>query len=115
MAEAVYSAQPDWEKRLAAMSDADRAAVAKMADHQVLIRYAEVTRLVPVAAKFGVTPARARQCLTDDKTLQRLIAVEQAGNDQGVSHTPTFFIDGKMSDAASWEELEPQLKSALGG
>jgi protein-disulfide isomerase len=35
--------------------------------------------------------------------------------DSGITHTPTFVIDGKVSDVTTWEELEPQLKAALGG
>lgn len=115
MSGVVYATQPDWEKRIADMSDADKAALRQMTDQQVFVRYAQVSGLVPVAARFGVTPARAKQCLTDTKALQRLLDVEQAANSQGVSHTPTFFINGKVSDASVWEQLEPQLKSALGG
>jgi hypothetical protein len=33
----------------------------------------------------------------------------------GIIHTPTFLIDGKVTDAATWEDLEPKLKAALGG
>ena len=34
---------------------------------------------------------------------------------QAITHTPTFLIDGKVTDAATWEQLEPALKKALGG
>jgi protein-disulfide isomerase len=39
----------------------------------------------------------------------------KAANDAGVDHTPTFFVNGKVSSAATWEQLEPELKKALGG
>jgi protein-disulfide isomerase len=115
MAQVVYATQPDWEKRIASMSDADKAAVEAMTNQQQILRFAAVSGLVPVAARFGVTPARARQCLMDSKALQRLLDVEKAANDRGINHTPTFLINGKVSDAATWEQLEPELKSALGG
>lgn len=115
MSAVVYSTQPVWEHRVDGMSSDDKAALAAMTDQQKLIRYAQVSGLLPVAARFGVTPVRAKQCLSDTKALQRLLAVDEAANDHGVNHTPTFFIDGKISDAAVWEQLEPQLKSALGG
>ena len=115
MSQVVYATQPDWEKRIAGMSDADKAALAAMPNEQQVVRYAVVSGLIPIAARFGVTPARARQCLLDPKALQRLLDVQQAANDQGVNHTPTFLINGKINDAATWEELEPELKSALGG
>ena len=34
---------------------------------------------------------------------------------QALRHTPTFLINGKVTDAATWEQLEPALKKALGG
>ena len=80
-----------------------------------LLRYAANSGLVPVAARFGVTPAKARQCLTDGKALKRLLDMTQAANDKGVDHTPTFMIDGNVTDAATWEQLEPKLKTALSG
>lgn len=115
MSAAVYASQPDWEKRLAGMSAADAAAIAKMSDQQQLIRYAELGGLTGIAAKFGVTAPRARQCLTDATALDRLIGITRAANDAGIDHTPTFVINGKVSDAATWDELEPELKKALGG
>jgi protein-disulfide isomerase len=85
-----------------------------MTDQQRVIRFAELGGMAQMAARFGVTPARARQCLADPKALQRLLDMTKAANDMGVNHTPTFLINGKVTDAATWEELEPQIKAALG-
>ena len=60
-------------------------------------------------------PARARQCLSDPKGLERLLKITKAAEDSGINHTPTFLINGKVTDAASWEQLEPLLKNAAGG
>ena len=54
------------------------------------------------------------QCLVDLKGLKRLLDMTQAAMSAGVEHTPTFIVNGKMIDAATWEGLEPELKSALG-
>ena len=115
MSEVVYATQPDWQKRIAEMSDADQAALEKMTDQQRVERFAEIGGMGAIAARFGVTPARARQCLADPKGLQRLLDWTKAANDSGVDHTPTFLVDGKESDAATWDQLEPELKKALGG
>src|SRR5947207_1892344 len=64
---------------------------------------------------FGATPARARQCLSDPKGLERLLNITKAAEDSGINHTPTFLINGKVTDATTWEQLEPLLKSAAGG
>jgi len=115
MSQVVYATQPQWEDRINKMSDADKAAMDKMTDQQRVVRFAELGGMIPLAARFGVTPARARQCLTDSKGVQRLLDMTKAANDAGVDHTPTFIINGKVSSAATWEQLEPELKKALGG
>jgi protein-disulfide isomerase len=115
MSAVVYATQPQWEKKVMGVSEADKSALDAMSDDQRIVRYAANSGLVPVAARFGVTPARARQCLTDGKALKRLLDMTQAANDKGVDHTPTFIIDGNVTDAATWEQLEPKLKTALSG
>jgi protein-disulfide isomerase len=115
MSQVVYATQPQWEDRISKMSDTDKAAMDKMTDRQRVVRFAELGGMIPLAARFGVTPARARQCLTDSKGVQRLLDMTKAANDAGVDHTPTFFVNGKVSSAATWEQLEPELKKALGG
>lgn len=115
MSQVVYATQPQWEDRINKMSDADKAAMDKMNDQQRVVRFAELGGMIPLAARFGVAPARARQCLSDSKALQRLLDMTKAANDSGVDHTPTFIFNGKVSSAATWEQLEPELKKALGG
>jgi protein-disulfide isomerase len=114
MSQYVFETQPDWMKKIEDMTAADKAALDQMTDQQRVIRYAEIGGMTPMAARFGVAPARARQCLADPKGLKRLLNMTQAGMSAGVEHTPTFIINGKMIDAATWEGLEPELKSALG-
>jgi protein-disulfide isomerase len=114
MVEAVYAAQPQWLDKVTGISDAEKAEIEKMGDQRRVIRYAEIGGFPQLAARFGVTPARARQCLADPKGLQKLLAITNRAGELGVNHTPTFFINGKVSDAATWEQLEPELKAALG-
>jgi protein-disulfide isomerase len=115
MSEFVYAAQPEWQKKFETISDADQEQLNKMTDQQRVIRFAEIGRFASIAGRFGVTPAKARQCLADGKGLQRLLEMTKGAQDQGIRHTPTFIINGKVSDAATWEQVEPELKAALGG
>jgi protein-disulfide isomerase len=116
MAELVYARQPQWEDKIqqavAALSDAQKAELDKMTDQQRIVRFAEFGGLQQLGANFGVTPARARQCLSDSQALHRLLGMTQAANKAGVDHTPTFFINGKVTDAATWEQLEPLIRQA---
>src|SRR4051812_40312689 len=63
MSEFVYAAQPEWQKKFETISDADQEQLNKMTDQQRVIRFAEIGRFASIAGRFGVTPAKARQCL----------------------------------------------------
>jgi protein-disulfide isomerase len=114
MTQYIFATQPQWQKKLQDLSDADKAAIEQMTEQQRILRFAEVAGMPQIAARFGMPRARARQCLTDAKGLQRLLGMTQQAMDKGVDRTPTFLINGTKSDAATWEDLEPQLKAALG-
>jgi protein-disulfide isomerase len=110
MAELFYATQTQWQQKIENMSEAQKAELDKMTDQQRVVRYAELGGLAPLAARFGVTPALARQCLADPKGLQRLLDMSQAASSNGIGHTPTFLVNGKVTDASTWEELEPLIR-----
>lgn len=112
MSEAVYAAQPQWEDKVQSVSAAQKDELDKMTDQQRIIRYAEIAQAPQLAARFGVTPERARQCLADPKGLQRLLDIVQSATKLGITHTPTFLVNGKVTDAATWEQLEPLIRQA---
>jgi protein-disulfide isomerase len=115
MSEVVYATQPQWFDKVSKMTDAEKAELDKLPDTQVAARIGVIAGFPQIAARFGVTAARAQQCLTDSKGVERLINGTKAAEDAGITHTPTFLINGKVSDAATWEQLEPELKKAAGG
>jgi protein-disulfide isomerase len=114
MSEVVYATQPQWIDKVAKMDDAQKAEIEKMSDAQRVVRLGEIAGFPQIAARFGVTPAQARQCLSDPKGLDKLLNMTKTAEGAGINHTPTFLINGKVTDAATWEQLEPQLK-AVGG
>lgn len=115
MSEAVFAAQPQWFEKVSAITDAQNAEMEKMTDAQRIARLGEIAGFLQIAARFGVNAARAHQCLADPKGLERLLNGTKTAEDAGITHTPTFLINGKASDAATWEQLEPELKKAAGG
>jgi len=116
MSAVVYANQSAWsgkiQQAVVGFGDAQKAEMDRMTDQQRIVRYAELGNLAQLGTRFGVTPARARQCLSDPKALRRLIGMTEAANKAGVDHTPTFFINGKITDAAAWEQLEPLIRQA---
>ena len=111
MSELVYATQEQWQKKIEGM---DESSLDKLTDQQRIIRYAEVGGMAQIAGRFGVTAARAKQCLADPKGLERLINMTKTAMDNGIGHTPTFIINGKVTDASTWEALEPLIKQAGG-
>jgi len=114
MSSYVFDTQPQWQKKLLDISDADKAALESMTDQQRVQRYAEIAGMSAIASRFGLTPAQSKQCLADPKGLKRLLDMTQAAIGAGVNHTPTFMINGKTIEGATWEELEPLLRKAGG-
>lgn len=83
-------------------ADADRTAV--MAD------IAEKTGLFAFMAKRGVTPAQSRACLADAKAMDMVLAMTQYGIEQDkITGTPSFLINGKHVAAYDWTSLRPLL------
>jgi protein-disulfide isomerase len=62
----------------------------------------------------GMAPARVKACLADSRNLNSLLAITEQANKEGVSGTPSFFVNGKLTGALDWAGLEPFLKSAGG-
>ena len=114
MASAVYAAQPQWFDRVEKINDAQKAELDKLTDQQRIARLGEIAGFTQIAARFGMTPAQSRQCVADPRGLERLLKLTKAAEDAGVTHTPTFFINGKVVDALTWEDLEPLIKKASG-
>jgi protein-disulfide isomerase len=115
MSQVVYTTQPQWFAKVAAITDEQKAEIDKMSDADRIVRLGEIAGFPQIAGRFGVTPARARQCLSDPKGIERLLNMTKAAEDAGINHTPTFLINGQVSDAATWEQLEPELKKAVSG
>lgn len=113
MTKLIYDTQPQWFGKVEALSDDQKAGIEKMSDSQRMVRLAEVAGFTKIAARFGITPAKTHQCLADPKGLQRLLDGTQSAQDAGITHTPTFLIDGKVVDASGWNDLEPTLKGAV--
>ena len=114
MAEVVYATQQQWLDKVSALGESETAELEKLTDAQRFVRLGEIAGFPQIAARFGVTQAQARQCLADPKGLERLLNVTKTAEDAGINQTPTFLINSKVTDAATWEQLEPLLKKAGG-
>ena len=114
MAQALYATQPQWIGRINGLAAAQKDALKAMPEAQRLVRLGEIGGLTQVAGRYGVSAARANQCLADKAALDRLGKMVEAGNALGVEGTPTFFINGVAANTNVWTGLEPLISNAGG-
>lgn len=114
--DALYANQPQFEKRLIALSESapeKLKAWQKLPPPQMATRFAEALGLIDFIKRQGVTEARARQCLRDDKRILRIARTNsEAQTIHDVSGTPSFFLNGRKLRAIEWQYLQPELRAA---
>lgn len=92
-------------------------ALSKLPINRIAVEAASIAGLPKWAAAHGVPLARSRQCLANATQVERLIKMTSAA---AVDHpdfvgTPSFIVNGEyLGRVASWGDLEPKLRAALG-
>jgi protein-disulfide isomerase len=106
MAHDFYSAQAAWGGRID-QAQSDR--IASLPESQMYAEFAKASDIGAIAATHGVSPQRADRCLRDGAAALRLAKIAETANGLGVTGTPTFFVNGRKTDAYDWPSLEPLL------
>jgi protein-disulfide isomerase len=74
---------------------------------------AEVTGLIEFFAARGLSADQARTCLTDAAKIETMVKTVEANNTKDkVTGTPTFLLNGKRVEGATWDVIEPALQRA---
>jgi protein-disulfide isomerase len=108
--DAILAEQPQWVARLETLSAEQARQIEALPDMQRLARLASIAGVDRIAARFGVTPQRARACLTDPAGLERLATMRAAASQLGVGGTPSFLVNGGLAEGVhDWAALEPLL------
>ena len=110
----LYADQKQWMARLQAAAPAMQAHIEAMTPRQ---RSALLARLAGADEFFrvrGMPQSKVDSCLADPQGLQAMVDLTKRGNDDGVTGTPTFLINGAITEAHSWSFLEPLLRQAGG-
>lgn len=81
---------------------------------QVTILFAEKLGYLKFVNQRGVPEAKARACIADQKSYDRLQTQTNYANKQyNISGTPTFIINGEVATGVnSWEQLKPLIRNA---
>jgi protein-disulfide isomerase len=114
VADRLYAARDQWMGRVGSLTAAQKAQMNALPENQRLGRLAEFAGITQLAAQAGIAPVQAKRCLADPGALDRLGKMAEAAEAQGVSGTPTFFLNGANIGSHSWATLEPILRESAG-
>ncbi len=101
-----------------AIDEAENARISAMPPEQQAEPLARAMGLDTFFARRGMPAARFSECLGNRQAIQQIQDMTaRAMNEQQVSGTPTFFINGEKQDVSvsTWATLEPRLRGAIGG
>jgi len=108
--EALFANFQPWVEKLQAYEKQPSTLPENPAPAAVMTDVAEKTGLLTLAGKYGVTAAQAKQCFANQKTQDLVLAMTKTalGQDQ-VTGTPSFLINGKLTQAHDWSALRALL------
>ena len=110
----LYADQRNWASKLQQLSNAEQEQLQAMTPQQRAVALVRATGIDQFFRQRGMPQSKIDACLADTSALQQLAALTDRGNREGVTGTPTFFINGSIAEgASSWETLEPRLRGAL--
>ncbi|EDL48525.1 thioredoxin domain-containing protein [Erythrobacter sp. SD-21] len=112
LADQAWASLPEFGDALQSNAGAYEAAM-NAPENERFVRIAEAAGLVDFFAARGISADQARTCLADGQAITAMAqkSSEQASAD-GVTGTPTFFLNGQRVEANQWTALEPILQRA---
>jgi protein-disulfide isomerase len=118
MTRALYADQKNWVAKIQATPQDQLEGLQNLPPNQQFLAMAKLAGFQQWAAARGVPEAKSTQCLTDENAVNKLVQMSSDATSQYPEFpgTPSFVLNGKLLDkTATWQALEPQIKSALGG
>lgn len=109
----IYTQQSEILDRLQNAQGLDQ--VQNLPPEQQLAPVARAMQLDSFFARRGMPETRFNQCLANLPAAQQLADNLGRAQTEGVTGTPSFFINGERQEAASWPEVEQRLRAAIGG
>jgi len=117
LARAFYKDQTQWVTKIQAVPPDQISKLQDLPPNQQFVELAKVAGFQDWAAARGLPAAKSNQCLADENSVNQLVQMTSDATSQypDFPGTPTFILNGAMLDkTATWEDLEPKLRAALG-
>lgn len=82
-------------------------------EEQRFVQFAQIAGLDDFFAARGVSTEQLQQCLSDFPAIASLAEqIQGAADEDEVTGTPTFYVNGQKIDGTRWVDLEPILQNA---
>ena len=110
--ETIFEQQRELIERI---DDSEAERIQQLPPEQQIAPLARAMELDTFFARRGMPESRFTQCLADSAGVQRLTDMSnRASSEEGVTGTPTFFINGTQQQVNTWNALEPLIRTAIG-
>ncbi|MDB5668494.1 MAG: protein-disulfide isomerase-like protein [Alphaproteobacteria bacterium] len=122
LTEQLYATQAEWSARTSAIPQADLQALQAMPPQQQAPALARAMGMDQFFRQRGMPQARIDECLNNPENLNALAETQRKVQEDGVTGTPTFFINGqRQENVGYWNHpqtpgmsLENRLRAAIG-
>ena len=108
--EQLFAQQREWSAKGSEQGER----ISALPREQQAAAYAQAAGLDQFFRQRGLPAQKANSCLNDQQQIARAVEMTQAGVQQGVTGTPTFFLNGEKLEGNTWETVEPELREAIG-
>ena len=113
LTEALYAEQQSWLSKISTVTEADQQAMQKMTPAEISTLLGTKMGLIDFVKSRGISEDQAKSCLSDKAAIDALIAATEKGTqDDGVTGTPFFLLNGAKLDASSWNQVKGKLVEA---
>jgi hypothetical protein len=109
MMHALLGSQPQWLGRIRDVTPQQRQELSTLPPLEVARRMIPMLGLDAIARRNGLAPAAQQACLTQER-LDGIERVHQAAVQAGVQGTPSFVINGTLSQVHNWAALAPLVR-----
>jgi len=112
MGHELLGSQAQWVGGMRSLTEAQRGQLRDQPPTIMSQRLAPMLGLNRIAARYGLTAAAQRACLSNMANFDQLETISSQANSQyGITGTPTFLINGRViNDTNVWAGIEPLLR-----
>lgn len=113
LTEQIYADQANWSGKVQSLPPAELQRLQALPPEQQVSAIVKSAGLDQFFRQRGIPQAKIDACLTDQQGLKKLAGLTGLGTREGVTGTPTFFINGATVELLNGQGIWPQLEAAL--